>query len=100
VAATWGLASRTATRHVQAETGWTVRQWVQAARMREAARALASTGDQVAQIAYALGYHHPTQFDRDFRRALGVAPKEFRRLLEGAWPRPSEDSGQSARNAG
>ena len=49
--------------------------------VRRAVLALAASDEQVAQIAYQIGYEHPNQLDRDVRRLLGVTPTQYRRLL-------------------
>lgn len=59
----------------------TFRQWRTASRVRPAIVPLASTLEHVAQVAYRLGYTHPTQLNRDFRRLLGTNPTDFRQLL-------------------
>jgi AraC-like DNA-binding protein len=61
--------------------GCSLRQMWRAARIQCATQALALTDEHVRQIAFQLGYTHATEFDRDFVRALNVAPTGFRRLL-------------------
>ena len=46
------------------------------------AQRLAASTKQVAEIAYALGFQHPAQFDREFHRTLGLSPSGFRKLLK------------------
>ena len=36
---------------------------------------------RVSEIAYLLGYSHPSEFSRVFRAWTGMAPKEYRRLM-------------------
>jgi AraC-like DNA-binding protein len=50
--------------------------------MRLAAVELALSHEQVAQIAYGLGYEHHSAFDRDFRDTFGMSPKSLRCLLQ------------------
>jgi YesN/AraC family two-component response regulator len=47
-------------------------------RVRSAVRELACSLEQIAQIAYRLGYEHPSQFDRDFTHILGLTPRRWR----------------------
>jgi ActR/RegA family two-component response regulator/AraC-like DNA-binding protein len=54
------------------------------AEMQPALRQLAHSPEQIAQIGYQLGIMHHSAFDRLFRRALGIVPSEYRRLLTGA----------------
>ena len=67
-------------RLLKSDTGLTFRQWKWAILMSSAIRGLVTSDDHVRQIAFRLGYEHPQQFDRDFRRVLGMSPGEFRRL--------------------
>lgn len=69
-------------RLVRAQTGVDFRQWRSALGMRIAIRALADDDVQVAQVAFSVGYEHPSQFDREFRRLFGISPRAFRRLLK------------------
>ena len=39
---------------------------------------LASTADDISQIAYDLGYQYPQHFTRQFKRITGMSPKEYR----------------------
>lgn len=59
--------------------------------MHQAIQLLASTDEQVAQIAYQLGYEHPNQFDRDFRRFINVTPTRYRRMVREDRSRPRRD---------
>jgi DNA-binding response OmpR family regulator len=58
----------------------TFRECRRALRLRPAVHWVACTPDQYAQIAYRIGYEHPTQFTRDFKRALTLSPHELRAL--------------------
>jgi DNA-binding response OmpR family regulator/AraC-like DNA-binding protein len=49
--------------------------------MRRALQMLAASDEQVAQIAYAVGYEHPSGFNHSFGTYLGLSPKEYRKLL-------------------
>jgi ActR/RegA family two-component response regulator/AraC-like DNA-binding protein len=62
-------------------TGRTFSQWRSLLAVKAACVELGSSSEQVAQIAYALGYEHVAQFNREFQRLLSVTPTEFRRLL-------------------
>lgn len=70
-------------RLLRAETGLTFRQWRWALRLRGAVVPLVDSDEQIAQIAYRLGYDSPAQFDREFRRIFGVTPTGFRRVVRG-----------------
>lgn len=47
---------------------------------RRALTLLLTTNENVSQIAYALGFDHPTQLAREFRHECGVTPSDIRRL--------------------
>ncbi len=55
-------------------------QFQRAVVVRPALPLLVHSGEYVSQIAYRLGYDHPSAFDRDFHLFLGVAPTMYRRL--------------------
>jgi AraC-like DNA-binding protein len=74
---------------LRVDTDLTFRQWRWAILMRAAVRQLATSDDHVRQIAFAIGYEHPSQFDRDFSRVFGMSPLQFRKLAQGA-PRPQD----------
>lgn len=63
--------------------GWPPRLTAQSLLMRRAVLDVANTSEQVAQIAYRLGFDHHTVFTRQFRAFFGHAPTEFRKLLDG-----------------
>jgi AraC-like DNA-binding protein len=48
-----------------------------------ALKALAHTSEQVAQIAYQLGYNLPTTFDNRFKELWGLTPTGYREVLTG-----------------
>jgi DNA-binding response OmpR family regulator len=49
--------------------------------MRRAVQLLAASDEQVAQIAYAVGYEHPSAFNHGFANLFGVSPGNYRRLI-------------------
>lgn len=63
-------------------TGFTFKQWRWAFLLRPALILLATSQEQVAQIAYSSGYSSLAQFDRDFRRMLQMTPTEYRQLVQ------------------
>ena len=73
-------SERTLRRLVRRATGRTVVAEFARRRMTEAARRLLAGGSlSVAEVAYHLGFEDPSQFARDFRRAIGATPAQFRR---------------------
>lgn len=53
--------------------------WLKNYRLSQARRLLVETSDSISAIAGQVGYHDPLHFSRDFHRACGVSPSEFRR---------------------
>ena len=61
--------------------------------LTEALRELAHTHEQVAQIAYRLGYSLHSAFDNRFGELWGLAPTQYRELLSGIGDRAHGRSG-------
>ncbi len=59
-------------------TGVTPHQWVLRARLRDAARRLATTRDPVTHIALDVGFEDLSNFIRSFRAEFGVSPSRYR----------------------
>jgi AraC-like DNA-binding protein len=59
-------------------TGVTPYQWVLRARLREAARRLASGRDPVTDIALDVGFEDLSNFMRSFRAEFGMSPRRYR----------------------
>lgn len=62
------------------ETGRSPAAWCRAAVLRRGLRLVMETGEAVSQIAYACGYDHHSQFDREFTTMYGAAPSALRAL--------------------
>ncbi len=75
-------SSRTLQRELQ-RCGHTFSSVVRAARTREAARLLAQGETALADIGYCCGYADQAHFQRDFRRAVNMTPKAYRRSAIG-----------------
>lgn len=69
---------------VQVQLGTSPRDCRLVAEMQPALEQLAHSREQIAQIGYQTGIPHHSAFDRVFRRAIGIVPSEYRRLLSGA----------------
>lgn len=69
-----GMSASSFHEHFKAVTGTTPLQYQKALRLTEAKSMRLNEGHSVAQAAFAVGYVSPTQFGRDDRRKLGVAP--------------------------
>lgn len=69
------------------ETGMALREYLQSLRMAKAANILCSTALSAKEVACAAGYSATSNFDREFKRAYGVRPSEYRnRVKEAAAP--------------
>ncbi len=66
---------------LKVESGKTFAEWRSMIAIMLAVHQLASSCDYVSQIAYTVGFDHPSQFDREFRRMLCMSPRAFRSLL-------------------
>lgn len=62
----------------KAETGTSVKRYVVGRRLREAPRLLRTTGMEIKEIAYLLGYHHGPSFTRVFKAHFGITPNQYR----------------------
>jgi AraC-like DNA-binding protein len=71
-----GAARRTIERRFRAETGMSVGQWRQRARLVAALRLLAA-GDPVSRVAVAVGYSTPSAFGAMFARQMGTSPGRY-----------------------
>ena len=78
LAAVAGLARFHFARSFRRVVGQTPRQYVIAARLRAAAKALASTRKPVTEIALDAGFADLSNFTTTFRRAFGVTPRRYR----------------------
>lgn len=63
---------------VRRETGLTPKDIITRHVISHAKQLLTKSGDDVAQVAYALGFEYPAHFSRLFKRVTGQTPSEFR----------------------
>lgn len=63
---------------VRKETGTSPRDLISLHVISEAKRMLASSGSDVSEIAYGLGFEYPAHFSRMFKRVTGVSPSLYR----------------------
>jgi len=64
---------------VRKETGLTPKEIISAHVISQAKMLLTTGSEDVAQIAYKLGFEYPAHFTRTFKRVTGQTPSEFRR---------------------
>jgi AraC-like DNA-binding protein len=69
-------------RLLRSNTGIGFRKWRTMLAMKVAVRRLNESDKYIAQIAYDLGFDHPSQFDREFRYVFGVSPRTLRGFLQ------------------
>jgi AraC family transcriptional regulator len=65
-------------RTFRSATGVTPHQWLLRARLRNAARRLATSRDPVTEIALEVGFEDLSNFIRSFRAEFGVSPSRYR----------------------
>jgi AraC-like DNA-binding protein len=70
------LSRRTITRHFRAETGMSIVEWRQIARLQRALELLGE-GESVTTVAITLGYDSVSSFIALFRRLIGTTPAKF-----------------------
>ncbi len=68
----------------KAQTGTTLMKHAGSCRLQRAANLLLQTESQVKEIAYVVGYQHPSSFVRAFRRKFGVRPTDYRAIAVAA----------------
>lgn len=72
------LSPSATSRFFRRQTGRTITDYVNRARIAAACRMLTSGQEPVGQIAWACGFGNLANFHRQFRRATGVTPTSFR----------------------
>jgi AraC-like DNA-binding protein len=87
VAEELGVNRDTLSALVRREFGISIPQLRRLIVMRRAVQVLAVTDEQVAQIAYAVGYEHPSAFNHSFASVFGVSPRTFRRMTGARGPK-------------
>ena len=65
--------------YFHAQTGMTVMEYVNQVRLREACKLLLNSGKSVADIAYSSGFRNLSNFNRCFRKVMGITPSAYRR---------------------
>jgi AraC family transcriptional regulator of arabinose operon len=60
------------------DTGVSITKYRSQVRLGEATLRLKSGRGQIKEIAFALGYRHPSSFSRAFRLAFGISPRQCR----------------------
>ncbi|WP_276352630.1 helix-turn-helix domain-containing protein [Cohnella caldifontis] len=79
IAGELGISARQLQRWVRKETGMSLTEYAQNARIRESCRLLAESAMPVATVASAVGYQDMKFFNRLFKLKTGLTPGEYRR---------------------
>jgi len=79
VAQQLGLSKSRFSHLFKAETGTSVKSYVVRLRLREAGHLLRTTGMEIKEIVYRLGYHHGPSFARVFKAQFGMTPNQYRK---------------------
>ena len=77
-AALVGMSESRFMRYFRAASGMTFVSYLTHIRLAQAVRLLRETDLNISEIADAIGFSDPSYFDRQFRHAFGVTPREFR----------------------
>ena len=73
LAASYGVSVRTLERHIKHEFAWCPHAWLMLVRMQRALELLLDDSS-VKETAFELGYGHPHNFSRDFKKHFGYCP--------------------------
>jgi len=65
-------------RWVKSVTGKTTQQHINDRKVVEAKSQLRQTHASISEIAYSLGFNHPSNFNHFFKKQVGISPKAFR----------------------
>lgn len=75
-----GISSATLKRKLK-QKGTTYSEVLEQCRLEQACLLLADPGISVREIAHDLGYRHPSNFTRAFKRGIGKSPQTYRKLV-------------------
>jgi AraC family transcriptional regulator len=81
VAVACNMSSRTLTRKFKSTTGETLHEYAHRHATNRARALLNDNRRSIKEVSYALGYPNPSAFSIAFRRAMGVSPTEYRRMV-------------------
>lgn len=77
-AARWYMSESAFSRFFKRETGTGFTEYVRNLRLEQAKEQLLSTNKTVTEIAYDCGYSNLSVFNKNFRQAFSLSPKQFR----------------------
>jgi two-component system, response regulator YesN len=73
-----GLSTQHLCRVLKRERGLTFAELLRGVRLREAKRLLRESSCSMKEIAFRVGFRHPSQFTRAFRGECGMSPSQYR----------------------
>ena len=73
-----GISAQHVCRVLKRERGLTFADLLRDVRLREARRLLRESSCSMKEIAFCVGFRHPSQFTRAFSGECGVSPTEYR----------------------
>ena len=71
------LSRRQLTHKVKTLTGTTVKEFIKTIRLNKGAELLLTTDNNIAEVAFHVGYNIPTNFSRSFSKQFGMSPTEY-----------------------
>lgn len=82
IAAVAGMSPSSFSRFFKTTTGKTLTSYILEIRLGIAARDLVNTTNTIAEICYSSGFNNVSNFNRLFKKAKGITPKEFRQIYK------------------
>ena len=64
------------------KTGAPLFDYINRIRIRKACILLKRSDLNILEIAYSVGYHNPSHFNRSFKKIMGIAPRDYRKSLQ------------------
>lgn len=85
IARSVGLSSSRISRLFKSEMGMTLGRYIKRGRLERARELLGTTNLTVKETLFEVGLSDPSHFGRDFRRAYGLSPAQYRKLSSSNW---------------
>lgn len=79
---TMNMSKATLYRKIKGLSDLTPNELINLSRLKKAAELLSSGDYKINEVAYMIGYSHPSNFSRDFQRQFGISPTKFLTQLE------------------
>ena len=57
---------------------------VDEARYQQGIKLIKNSDENITEVALSLGYTHPENFTRAFRRRVGLSPRKYREMISGS----------------